>query len=217
MSAFPVRMVVVDDHALFRRGLIGLINDLPGLQVIGEASNGREALQVIQREKPDVVLLDVNMPEMDGIQTVDQIRKMNLPVRVLMLTISEDEEDLLTAIRLGADGYLLKNIEPEDLRKAIMRVAEGEGALSPEVTGVVLRALARQGELKPQPLLSDRELEVLDCLAAGQTTSQIAASLFISENTVKTHVRHILEKLEASNRAEAVSKGLQMGLIQKRE
>ncbi|MEW6178628.1 MAG: response regulator transcription factor [Chloroflexota bacterium] len=217
MSAFPVRMVVVDDHALFRRGLIGLINDLPGLQVIGEASNGREALQVIQREKPDVVLLDVNMPEMDGIQTVDQIRKMNLPVRVLMLTISEDEEDLLTAIRLGADGYLLKNIEPEDLRKAIMRVAEGEGALSPEVTGVVLRALARQGELKPQPLLSDRELEVLDCLAAGQTTSQIAASLFISENTVKTHVRHILEKLEASNRAEAVSKGLQLGLIQKRE
>ncbi len=217
MSAFPVRMVVVDDHALFRRGLIGLINDLPGLQVIGEASNGREALQVIQREKPDIVLLDVNMPEMDGIQTVDQIRKMNLPVRVLMLTISEDEEDLLTAIRLGADGYLLKNIEPEDLRKAIMRVAEGEGALSPEVTGVVLRALARQGELKPQPLLSDRELEVLDCLAAGQTTSQIAASLFISENTVKTHVRHILEKLEASNRAEAVSKGLQLGLIQKRE
>ncbi len=217
MTAFPVRLVVVDDHALFRRGLIGLINDLPGLQVVGEAGNGQDALQVIQREKPDVVLLDVNMPEMDGIQTVSQIRRMNLPVRVLMLTISEEEEDLLSAIRLGADGYLLKNIEPDDLRKAILRVAEGDGALSPEVTGMVLRALAQQGEIKAQPLLSDRELEVLDCLAAGQTTSQIAANLFISENTVKTHVRHILEKLEASNRTEAVSKGLQLGLIQKRE
>ncbi len=217
MTAFPVRLVVVDDHALFRRGLIGLINDLPGLQVVGEAGNGQDALQVIQREKPDVVLLDVNMPEMDGIQTVNQIRRMNLPVRVLMLTISEEEEDLLSAIRLGADGYLLKNIEPDDLRKAILRVAEGDGALSPEVTGMVLRALAQQGEIKAQPLLSDRELEVLDCLAAGQTTSQIAANLFISENTVKTHVRHILEKLEASNRTEAVSKGLQLGLIQKRE
>jgi DNA-binding NarL/FixJ family response regulator len=142
---------------------------------------------------------------------------MNLSVRVLMLTISEEEEDLLSAIRLGADGYLLKNIEPEDLRKAILRVAQGDGALSPEVTGIVLRALAQQGEIKSQPLLSDRELEVLDCLAAGQTTSQIAAHLFISENTVKTHVRHILEKLEASNRTEAVSKGLQLGLIHKRE
>ncbi|MCX7976358.1 MAG: response regulator transcription factor [Bellilinea sp.] len=217
MSALPVRLVVVDDHALFRRGLIGLINDLPGLQVVGEAGNGREAIQVIQQEKPDIVLLDVNMPEMDGIQTVDQIRRMNLPVRVLMLTISEEEEDLLAAIRLGADGYLLKNVEPEDLRKAILRVAAGDGALSPEVTGIVLRALAQQGEIKTQPLLSDRELEVLDCLAAGQTTSQIAAHLFISENTVKTHVRHILEKLEASNRTEAVSKGIQLGLIHKRE
>lgn len=145
MSALPVRLVVVDDHALFRRGLIGLINDLPGLQVVGEAGNGREAIQVIQQEKPDIVLLDVNMPEMDGIQTVDQIRRMNLPVRVLMLTISEEEEDLLAAIRLGADGYLLKNVEPDDLRKAILRVAAGDGALSPEVTGIVLRALAQQG------------------------------------------------------------------------
>ncbi|MEW6649818.1 MAG: response regulator transcription factor [Chloroflexota bacterium] len=217
MNSYPIRLVVVDDHALFRRGLVGLINDLPGMSVVGEASDGREALDIIQKHTPDIVLLDVNMPDMDGIQTVDEIRRLRLPVRVLMLTISESEDDLLSAIRLGADGYLLKNIDPEDLRKAILHVVQGEGALSPEVTGAVMRALAKQGDVKSQPPLSDRELEVLECLATGQTTNQIAAHLFISENTVKTHVRHILEKLEASNRTEAVSKGLQLGLIHKKE
>ena len=215
MSSLPVRIVVVDDHALFRRGLVGLLNDIPEFRVVGEAGNGREALAVIQDNPPDVVLLDVNMPEMDGIQTVEAVRKLRLPLHILMLTISQEEEDLLSAIRMGADGYLLKNTEPDDLRRAILRVAEGEGALSPEVTGSVMRALARQSELSNQQQLSDRELEVLECLAEGKTTSQIAACLFISENTVKTHVRHILEKLEASNRTEAVSKAIQLGLIQR--
>lgn len=210
----PIRLVVVDDHALFRRGLVGLLNDFPDFNVVGEACNGYEALVVIEKEVPDVVLMDVNMPEMDGIQAVEKLREKKVPVRILMLTISEHEEDLLAAIRLGADGYLLKNTEPEDLKKSILHVAQGEGTLSPEVTGMVLKALARQGETSNQPPLSDRELEVLDCLSDGFTTGQIANNLFISENTVKTHVRHILEKLEASNRTEAVSKGLQLGLIQ---
>lgn len=217
MMRKPIRLVVVDDHALFRRGLIGLLNDFPEMTVVGEAGNGREALDIIRSEQPELVLLDVNMPEMDGIQTVEAVRKLNLAVRILMLTISEHEDDLLSAIRMGADGYLLKNTEPEELRKAILNVHQGDGALSPEVTATVMRALARQSDKGSQAPLSDRELEVLECLAAGQTTSQIAARLFISENTVKTHVRHILEKLEASNRTEAVSKGLQLGLIQKKE
>lgn len=216
MSA-PIRLVVVDDHALFRRGLVGILNDIAEFTVVGEASNGREALPVIQNLKPDVVLMDVNMPEMDGIEAVEQVRSTSLPVRILMLTISEHEEDLLAAIRLGADGYILKNTDPEELRKAILHVSQGEGALSPEVTGAVLKALARQGELANQPPLSDREMEVLDCLATGCTTSQIASTLYISENTVKTHVRHILEKLEASNRTEAVSKGIQLGLIPRKD
>ncbi|HWR65704.1 MAG TPA: response regulator transcription factor [Bellilinea sp.] len=215
MRSAPLRLVVVDDHALFRRGLIGLLNDMPEFRVVGEAGNGREALPIIQTTEPDIILLDVNMPEMDGIQTVEAVRKLHLPLHILMLTISQHEEDLMGAIRLGADGYLLKNTEPDDLRKSILRVAEGEGALSPEVTGSVMRALARQSELSSQQTLSDRELEVLDCLASGQTTSQIGSRLFISENTVKTHVRHILEKMEASNRTEAVSKAIQLGLIQK--
>lgn len=216
MSQNAIRLVVVDDHVLFRRGLIGLLNDMPEFQVIGEAGNGIEAVDVIKKVNPDLVLLDVNMPVMDGIQTVEVLRQLNLPMRIIMLTISQHEEDLMAAIRLGADGYLLKNTEPEELRRSLIQVAGGEGALSPEVTGAVLRALARQPESPMQQPISDRELEVLDCLAIGQTTSQIATKLFISENTVKTHVRHILEKLEASNRTEAVGKAIQLGIIQKR-
>lgn len=216
MNPGPIRLVVVDDHALFRRGLVGLLSDMDGIQVVGEAGDGSEALETIRRVDPDIVLLDVNMPVMDGVKTVEALRKQNLPVRIIMLTISQQEEDLMSAIRLGADGYLLKNTEPEELRKALLRVAAGEGALAPEVTGTVLRALARHPETPVQQQISDREMEVLDCLALGQTTSQIATKLFISENTVKTHVRHILEKLEASNRTEAVGKAIQLGIIQKR-
>lgn len=216
MRNTPLRLVVVDDHALFRRGLIGLLDDMLEFKVVGEAGNGKEALTIIQAVLPDIVLLDVNMPEMDGVQTVEALRKLKVPLHILMLTISQQEDDLMTAIRMGADGYLLKNTEPEDLRKAILRVAAGEGALSPEVTGPIMRALVRQAALTNTQQLSDRELEVLGCLAEGLTTSQIASRLFISDNTVKTHVRHILEKMEASNRTEAVSKGIQLGLIQKK-
>jgi DNA-binding NarL/FixJ family response regulator len=214
MSTGCIKLVVVDDHALFRRGLVGLLAEMPEFEVVGEASNGREALDVIERVQPDVVLLDVNMAVMDGIETVQALRSMHLPLYVLMLTISKDEEDLFGAIKAGADGYLLKNTEPEELRRTILHIAKGERVLSPEVTGPVLRVFNRLANQEPSPLLSDRELEVLSCLATGQTTQQISGHLFISENTVKTHIRHILEKLEASNRTEAVSKALHLGLIQ---
>ncbi|WP_322806883.1 response regulator transcription factor [Thermanaerothrix sp.] len=217
MSTRAVRVVVVDDHALFRRGLIELLRDMPELKVVGEAGDGQEALEVIRHTMPDVVLLDINMPHMDGLRTLEALRKSPSSPKVLMLTVSQHEEDLMQAIRSGADGYLLKNVEPEELRKAILRVYQGEGALSPEVTAPVLRAIAYQSEIANRQILSDRELEVLECLADGQTTGQIAAKLYISDNTVKTHVRHILEKLEASNRTEAVSKAIALGLIRRRE
>jgi two-component system, NarL family, nitrate/nitrite response regulator NarL len=212
-----LRLVVVDDHALFRRGLVGLLEEMSGFKVVGQASDGEQALVVINDTRPDLVLLDLNMPRMDGIDTLRALRDRKLPVRVLMLTISQNDEDLLEAIRAGADGYLLKNTEPEDLRKSLIRVAQGQGALSPEVTGPVLRALSRFPAGEPAHLLSDRELEVLECLVEGLTTQQIAARLFISDNTVKTHVRHIFEKLEVSNRAEAVGKAMQVGLIKRKE
>jgi len=215
MSAALYRLVVVDDHALFRRGLIGLLNDMPEFEVVGEAGDGSEALGVIESAQPDIVLLDVNMPHMDGIALVQALRRKKNPVRVLMLTISQEGNDLLGAIRAGANGYVLKNSEPEELRHALRSVALGQGALSPEVVGPVLNAVTRALLDTPAVLLSERELEVLGCLSEGLTTLQIAMRLFISENTVKTHIRHILEKLEASNRTEAVGKATQLGLLKR--
>ncbi len=125
MKSSRIRLVVVDDHALFRRGLVGLLKDMLEFEVVGEAGDGQEALELIQEVHPDVALIDVNMPRMDGLQTVRAIRGLKLPVRVLMLTISQSGDDLMGAIQAGADGYLLKNTEPEDLRRGIQHVARG--------------------------------------------------------------------------------------------
>lgn len=207
-----IRIVVVDDHTLFRRGLVGLLAEMEGFQVVGEAANGQAALRIIAEEKPDVILLDVNMPELNGIQTLVAMRKQGLEFPVLMLTISQHEDDLISAIRAGASGYLLKNAEPETLRQTIKQVVAGKSVLAPEVTEQVFR-LVRSGQLDSTNLLTDREVEVLRFLSRGLTTPQTGAKMFISENTVKTHIRHILEKLEVSNRAEAVAKATQLGLI----
>ena len=226
-----IRLVIIDDHALFRSGLVSLLSQFPELQVIGEAGNGREGFDIVQRTNPDVVLLDVNMPVMGGVETVTAIREGVLPggvagpgvqkrsdeegPKILMLTISKHDEDLFGAISAGADGYLLKNAEPEELHRAIRLVYEGKSILSPEVTGRILQAIGSGKGISSEVELSKREMEVLECLSEGMTSAQVASQLFISENTVKTHVRHILEKLEASNRAEAVSRAIQLGLIRK--
>lgn len=209
-----IKVVVVDDHALFRAGLVSLLSQMPELAIVGEACDGQEALLVVERTEPDVVLLDVNMPVMGGVETVQALQEKETP-RILMLTISKHDEDLFGAIAAGADGYLLKNSEPEELRRAIKLVAEGKSVLSPEVTSKVMRAVSGVQSINAELGLSQREMEVLDCLAQGKTSSAIASELFITENTVKTHVRHILEKLEAANRAEAVSRAIQLGLIRK--
>lgn len=209
-----VRLVVVDDHALFRAGLVSLLAQMPEFEVVGEAGNGHQALEVIQRTRPDIALIDVNMPEMGGVETVEALQKVET-LRIVMLTISKHDDDLFGAIAAGAHGYLLKNSEPEELRRAILLVADGKSVLSPEVTGRVLKAVSNARGMPSEIGLSKREMEVLDCLAVGKTSAQIASDLFITENTVKTHVRHILEKLEAANRAEAVSRAIQMGLIRR--
>ena len=207
-----VRIVVVDDHALFRRGLVGLLSEMQNFEVVGQASNGAEALKVIAEQRPDIVLLDVNMPEMSGIETLSALKRKNIQSQVLMLTISQHEEDLIGSIRAGANGYLLKNAEPETLRQTILDVIAGKSVLAPEITEQVFR-LVRSGQVGSSGILSEREVEVLRFLAKGYTTAQTSSKLVISENTVKTHVRHILNKLEVGNRAEAVAKATQMGLI----
>lgn len=208
-----IRLVVVDDHALFRKGLVSLLEEMPDFVVVGEAANGQEALPVIERVQPDIVLLDINMPVMDGIQTLGAIRKSYSNQKVLMLTISQNDEDLINAIVNGANGYVLKNTEPDILHNIIVQVASGNSVLSPEITAKVLQAVRRSQTDRSRGLLSDREVEVLKCLARGQTTAQIANVLFISENTVKTHIRHILEKMEVNNRAEAVARAAQLDMI----
>ena len=206
-------LVVVDDHALFRRGLIGLLNEMEGFEVVGEAGNGQDALQVVEATHPDLVLLDVNMPEMGGVETLREIRGRNAGLPVLMLTISQDEDALLGAILAGASGYLLKNAEPETLRQVMLRVLAGESVLSPEVTAKVFDALRRMDADRGRSLLSTRELEVLACMRRGLTTPEIAAELFISENTVKTHSRHILEKLGVRKRSDAVARAVDLNLV----
>jgi DNA-binding NarL/FixJ family response regulator len=189
------------------------LQEMREFEVVGEAGNGKDAMNLISKAAPDLILLDVNMPVMNGVETVAAIRQTGNTPRILMLTISKHEEDLFGAINAGADGYLLKNAEPDELRKAILQVFEGKSVLSPEVTRPLLKAVANSQGMVLDGGLSKRELEVLELLAQGRTTTQIATDLFVSENTVKTHVRHILGKMEASNRAEAVSKATQMGLI----
>jgi DNA-binding NarL/FixJ family response regulator len=207
-----VRLVVIDDHALFRAGLVSLLSTIPEFEIVGEAGDGLEGLTVIERTEPDIVLLDVNMPIMSGVEMIEALQMKHNP-RVLMLTVSKHDEDLFGAIAAGADGYLLKDAEPDELRRSINLVAEGKSVLSPEVTQRVFKAISSSQGFPLEVALSKREMDVLNCLARGMTSAQIASELFISENTVKTHVRHILEKLEASNRAEAVSRAIQMGII----
>lgn len=209
----PIRLFVVDDHILFRRGLIGLLTDMSDFEVVGEAGSGEEALRSIAKSRPDIVLLDVNMPGLSGVETLRAMRDAGLTMSALMLTISQDENDLVGAILAGASGYLLKNAEPDMLRRTLLDVAEGKSVLSPEITAQVFKVMRRARSAHSHDLVSGRELEVLRCLARGLTTSQIASQLYISENTVKTHIRHVLEKMEVNNRAEAVAKALQAGLI----
>ncbi|MEJ5224539.1 MAG: response regulator transcription factor [Anaerolineales bacterium] len=209
----PLRILVVDDHALFRRGLVGLLSEMPGIEVIGEAADGADAIRQVAALAPDFVLMDVNMPNLSGVRAVEEIRKVQPKLPILMLTISQADDDLIGAIVAGANGYLLKSAEPELLYRTILQVADGHAVLSPEVTARVLQVVQRGYEEQKRHLLSERELEVLRCLAQGMTTSMISSSLYISENTVKTHVRHILEKLEVNNRTEAVARASQLQLL----
>jgi len=206
-----VRVLVVDDHAVFRRGLIAVLETEPDITVVGEAADGLEAVEQTELLRPDVVLLDLRMPVLDGIATCTRIKADQPETRVLMLSVSEDEADLYAAIRAGASGYLLKEISVEDVAQAVRAVAGGQSLISPRMAGKLMdefATLARRAEESPRgmstPRLTDRELEVLGLVAEGLNNGEIAKRLFISQNTVKNHVRNILEKLQLHSRMEAV-------------
>ena len=208
-----IRILIVDDHTLLRHGLRLIFNHAEGLAVVGEASDGEEAIAMAQTLKPDVILMDVNMPGVDGIEATRRIRAAQPEIQVLMLTISKQDTDLISALKAGARGYLLKNAESGEVIESIRRVAAGEPILPPSMMARVLDELA---DPTPTPKeLTEREIETLKLVAQGLGNKEIAAELHISENTVKTHVRHILEKLGLSNRAEAAAYAVKTGLTPK--
>jgi len=208
-----IRIVVADDHELFRRGLVEILREEPGFELVGEASDGLQAVQMSGALEPDIVLLDIHMPGGDGIEAARRLKRAPGP-HILMLTVSEEDADLMNALAAGADGYLLKNTRPEELCQAIRQVAAGHGALSPEVTAAVMRSAGRGVGAGPQPQLSPREQDVLNLVAQGATTAQIAAALGISQNTVKTYAARVMRKLEAVNRTEAVARAAALGLLE---
>lgn len=212
MEKSNIRVLIVDDHALFRRGLTEIIAEQPDFELVGEAESGSKAIRMSQELEPDVILMDVHMPDGDGIEALGAIKE-SIAAHVLMLTVSDKDEDLLGAIVAGADGYLLKNADPDDLCRSIRQVVQGKGALSTEVTLSVMRAAATPPTSQVESKLSPREREVIQLLAEGATTSEIADTLVISANTVKTYISRILDKLDASNRTEAVARAAKLGLI----
>lgn len=208
-----IRIVVADDHELFRRGLVEILREEQGFELVGEASDGLDAVRLCNDRQPEIVLMDIHMPGGDGIEAVRKLKTAYGP-RILMLTVSDEDDDLIRALAAGADGYLLKNTRPEKLCLAIRQVFAGHGALSPEVTATVMRTAGRAAGAGPRPQLSRREQEVLTLVAQGATTAQIAAALGLSQNTVKTYAGRVLKKLEAVNRTEAVARAAAMGLLE---
>jgi DNA-binding NarL/FixJ family response regulator len=215
-----LRVMVVDDHALFRRGLQTILEQEPDLELVGEASDGAEAVEKAQEMMPDVVLMDVRMPKRSGIEATTQIKDLLPHAKILMLTISDEEADLYDAIKAGASGYLLKEIPIEEVADAIRSVWAGQSRISPAMASKLLNefsAMAKSGEDRPQvptPKLTDREMEVLRLVATGMNNRDIAKQLYISENTVKNHIRNILEKLHLHSRMEAVVYAVREKMIQ---
>ena len=208
-----IRVLIADDHTVLRHGLRLILNSSKGLSVVGEAADGEEAVALALELQPDVVLMDVNMPGLDGIEATRRLRAGQPDIQVLMLTISKNDQDLIGAIKAGAKGYLLKSAEASEVIESIRRVAAGQAILPPELMGRVLDELANP---TPAPMeLTNRETDILKLITQGRGNKEIAGQLHISENTVKTHVRHILEKLNLSNRAEAAAYAVRVGLVPK--
>jgi len=216
-----IKVLVVDDHTLFRKGIINLLQERPGIEVVGEAKDGREGIALAKQLRPDVVLMDVQMPGCNGIEATEAIRQELPDIRIIMLTVSEQDEDLFSAIKAGARGYLLKSVEPDHLLKSIDLLMKGEAVIPHNMASKLLTefsTLAKKPVASPdlsknyQPLTS-REKEILQTLANGASNKEIANALNISEHTVKIHLKNILKKLQVNNRIQAAVYAHRQGLV----
>lgn len=205
--ATPIRVLLVDDHSLFRSGIRSLLQRHPEFLVVGEACDGVEGIKRCKQLKPDVILLDLNMPGMSGVETLQLMRQDCPATAIIMLTVSEESHDLALAMRAGAQGYLIKNIETDYLLRAIRRAAAGETVVAEAMTGKLVAQLQAAGQAE-RPLsdldrLTPREKDILECLALGESNKLIARKLDLAESTVKIHVQNVLKKLKLSSRVQA--------------
>ena len=219
-----VKVLVVDDHTLFRRGIAAVLANQENLEVVGEALDGLEAIEKAKEIAPDVILMDLNMPRCSGLEAIQALQTEMPQVNILVLTVSENEADLFAAMKFGARGYVLKNTEPDELIHAILHIAQGGVIVSPLMATKLLTefkdltaGVEKESIQEADSDLSPREGEVLQLVAQGASNKKIADSLFISENTVKTHLRNIMEKLHLANRSQAAAYAVKRGLTQHKE
>ncbi|HZN13840.1 MAG TPA: response regulator transcription factor [Acidimicrobiales bacterium] len=219
----PIRVLIADDQPLYRRGLEVVLHTEEHIEVVGEAENGEEAIAKAEELAPDVVLMDVRMPKINGIEATKEIRDRVPTTKILMLTVSDEDSDLYEAIKAGASGYLLKEVSVEEVADSIRAVMQGESKITPSMASKLINefsAMSKRADERqrlPVPALTARELEVLKLVAKGMSNREIADELFISENTVKNHVRNILEKLHLHSRMEAVMYALREKLLDLRD
>lgn len=210
-----IRALVADDHALFRKGLVTLLtSSRTGIEVVGEASDGFEAQKLARELMPDIILMDITMPGCDGLEATRRIKAEMPYVKIVILTVSDAEQDLFQAMKAGAHGYLLKNMEPEELIRHLKDAQQGEAAISAVVAAKILAEFSRKitPEPRPEDTLTRRERQVLELVARGHTNREIASSLSITENTAKNHLKNILEKLHLQNRVQATAFAISRGL-----
>jgi DNA-binding NarL/FixJ family response regulator len=210
-----LRIFVVDDHPLFRHGLISVLNEYPEFQVVGDAASSNEALAKIEQIRPDIVIMDIFMPQSDGIKSTNLIKQRLPKTEIIILTISDNNELFMNAIKAGAKGYLLKGVGITEIIEAIKQVARGEATVSPAMATKLLEQVRESAKENKKGFyeLSTREKEVLKLTAQGSSNKEIAANLFISDTTVKAHMRNILDKLRVKNRAEAVGVAIAKGIL----
>lgn len=210
-----IRILIADDHHVVRRGLVFFLKTQKNIEIVGEAKNGEEAVSLVEQLMPDLVLMDLAMPVMDGIEATRKIKAKHPQMKIMILTSFSDQNHVIPAIEAGASGYQLKDIEPDELVKAIKMLVSGENQLHPKATTHLLTHLtSKKNEENPLDDLTKRELEVLKEIACGKSNKEIASSLFITEKTVKTHVSNILAKLELADRTQAALFAVRNGVIE---